>query len=276
MVAMMTDTRYDAMGPINRDKGLAFAPGFSISLVAVAACSARLAVMQEQLPALIITVDGPAGSGKSSVARALAKRLDLQLLDTGAMYRGIAVACLDRGIDPSADESATIELARCMAIRFDWTVDPPRLYVDDQDVAERIRDEDVGSAASKLAVIGEVRNVLVHQQQQIAREQGRVVSEGRDQGSVAFPDAHVKFYLDATPEKRAHRRVGQLAQLGIIADQPRILADIIERDRRDANRANGPLVCPDDAIRADTSELTERQVIDLLEHHVRRRIAEQE
>jgi cytidylate kinase len=229
--------------------------------------------MPQQETPLIVTLDGPAGSGKSSVARALARRLGLAFLDTGAMYRAIAVRCLDTGIDIAADEPGAIAMAQRVSLRFDWSTDPPSLYADGQELSIRIRQPDAASAASQIAVFGPVRQVLVESQRRIGREHPRLVTEGRDQGSVVFPNAQVKFYLDAAPPVRARRRVKQMQQAGIEADEAKILAQIIERDQRDASRADGPLVCPQNAIRVDTSELTEDQVIDLLKHHVEQRMA---
>ena len=220
---------------------------------------------------LIVTLDGPAGGGKSSVSRALAKRLGVSFLDTGAMYRAIAVRCIDEGVDMAADPAGVVELAKRTSLRFDWSTDPPDVYADDRNVTKRIRDTDASTAASRLGVFGPVRHVLVDAQRRIGRERKRLVSEGRDQGSVVFPGAQVKFYLDAVPSVRAARRVRQLAEAGIETDEQTVLAELIERDDRDASRADGPLVCPADAVRVDTSHLTEQEVIDLLERLVRER-----
>ena len=218
---------------------------------------------------VIVTLDGPAGSGKSSVARALARRLGWAFLDTGAMYRAIAVCCRDAGIDLAGAGASA--LARRVSLRFDWSTDPPALYADGRDVTQRIRDADVATAASRVAVLGPVRQVLVDAQRRIGWERRRLVTEGRDQGSVVFPDAQVKFYLDASPQIRAQRRLAQLRQAEVEADEQALLAEIGARDRRDATRTDGPLVCPADAIRVDTSDLTEAQVVDLLERHVRQK-----
>ena len=220
---------------------------------------------------LIVTLDGPAGGGKSSVSRALAKRLGVSFLDTGAMYRAIAVRCVDRGIDMAADPVGVVELAQRTSIRFDWSTDPPDVYADDVNVTSRIRDSDASAGASVLGALGPVRQVLVDAQRRIGRERKRLVSEGRDQGSVVFPGAQVKFYLDAAPAVRAARRARQLAEAGAEVDEQVVLADIIERDDRDASRADGPLVCPTDAVRVDTSDMTEQEVTDLLERLVRDR-----
>lgn len=218
---------------------------------------------------LIVTLDGPAGSGKSTVARLLAKRLKLDFLDTGAMYRGLTAKVLERGIDPIRESYAVVELARHLAMRFDWTTDPPRLYVGSADVTDRLRDADVTEHVSDVAAIGGVRQVMVQAQQAIGREHPRLVSEGRDQGSVVFPDADVKFFLDARPEVRAQRRADQLRQAGRHADYQVIRQQILDRDLKDSTRAEAPLICPPDAQKIDTSDMTLAQVVDLLEQRVR-------
>lgn len=225
---------------------------------------------------LIVTLDGPAGSGKSSTAKRLARRLGVAFLDTGAMYRALAALCIDLGVDVERDSQRVIEVAEGSRFYFDWGEDPPRVHVvyggRDYDVTGRLRDADVTHGASVVAVLGPVRRVMVRQQQEIGREIGRLVSEGRDQGTVVFPDAQVKFYLDARPEIRARRRALELRAAGKEADERQILQEILQRDRRDSTRAEGPLVCPPDAIRIDTSDLSLEEVVDLLERLVRERV----
>lgn len=222
----------------------------------------------------IVTIDGPAGSGKSTVARLLAARLGMDFLDTGAMYRGIAAEALDSGVDP-ADNQAVAAMAEKLNIRFSWHDDPPRLLIDSRDVTHRLRDADVTTAVSDIAGNSDVRRLLVRAQRWIGGLHPNLVTEGRDQGSVVFPDATVKFYLDARPEVRARRRVDQLHAAGREADEQQILASIIYRDQRDTSRSDGPLICPVDAIRIDTSEMTLEQVVQTLEEHVRARLSEQ-
>src|SRR5689334_6266608 len=129
---------------------------------------------------LIITLDGPAGSGKSTIARQLARRLGLEFLDTGAMYRGLTALCLDDGIDPAADPAAVVDLAQRFPIRFDWQADPPRLQIGEHDLTDRLRDPDVTFSVSDVASIGGVRQVMVEAQRQIAAAHPRLVTEGRD------------------------------------------------------------------------------------------------
>jgi len=217
---------------------------------------------------LIITLDGPAGSGKSTVARLLARRLGLEFLDTGAMYRGIAAAALARGIDPRNEGYAVVELARNRSMHFDWSHDPPRLYVGETDVTDRLRDNDVTEHVSDVAALGAVRDVLVKRQQEIGEAHPRLVTEGRDQGSVVFPDAQVKFYLEAEPAVRARRRAEQLRQAGHHADLEQIRRAIVQRDEKDSTRHDGPLICPEDAERIDTSDMQLEEVVNLLERKV--------
>lgn len=224
---------------------------------------------------VIITIDGPAGTGKSTVAHLLAKRLGLEFLDTGAMYRAAALIAIERGIDPCDGP----ELARAVAaadLHFDWKTDPPCIMLDQRDVGGRIRDMDVSGIVSLVAAQGELRQVLVRQQQRIARRHPRLVSEGRDQGSVVFPDADVRFFLQADVKVRATRRVAQMAAAGKSVDPERIERDIAERDRIDATRADSPLVRPDGAVDVDTGHKTAQEVVDEMETVVRRRLPDAE
>ena len=211
----------------------------------------------------IITIDGPAGAGKSTVARQLAERLGLDFLDTGAMYRGVTAAVLDRNADP-ADAEAVAAITRELHLGFNWSTDPPRLKVDGVDETHRLRDGDVTQAVSDVASNRDVRDELVRAQRRIGHEHPNLVTEGRDQGSVVFPHATVKFYLDASAEVRAKRRADQLRAAGRQADEQKILNQIIHRDQRDTKREDGPLMCPDDAIRIDTSGMTLQEVVDTL------------
>ena len=226
-------------------------------------------------PRCIVTIDGPAGSGKSTVARLLAGRLGMDFLDTGAMYRGVAVEALDSGIDP-ADAERVAAMAEQLNLRFSWDRDPPPLKIDGRDVTHRLRDADVTVAVSDIAANPAVRRLLVRAQRWIGKAHPPLVSEGRDQGSVVFPDATVKFYLDARPQVRAERRADQLRQAGKAADEKQILAAIIYRDQRDTSRSDGPLICPPGAVRIDTSDMTLDQVVGALEDRVRARTAGQE
>lgn len=221
----------------------------------------------------IVTIDGPAGTGKSTVAHRLAQRLGLEFLDTGAMYRAAALCALERGMDP-ADGPRVAALVRELDIRFDWRSSPPQLLVNGVGVGERIRTPEVTRAVSAVASNPLVRSEMVVAQRAIAAGHPRLVTEGRDQGSVVFPDADVRIYLDAAPEIRARRRVEQLRAKGIEAQESDVLAQILERDARDSSRRDGPLVCPDGADVVDTSGIDVDEVIDRLESIVRLRARE--
>jgi cytidylate kinase len=220
----------------------------------------------------IITIDGPAGTGKSSVARELARRIGLDFLDTGAMYRAAAAIVIDHAID-RADTDAIVAKVAGADLHFDWTADPPAIMAWDIPLDRRIRDADVTAIVSPIAAIGRLREHMVRKQRIIAHQHPRLVSEGRDQGSVVFPDACVKFYLDADAAVRAKRRADQLRADGRDADEAALLAEILERDRSDSARKDGPLICPDDAVVIDTSRMTRDQVVERLEDEVRVRIA---
>jgi cytidylate kinase len=222
---------------------------------------------------VIITIDGPAGTGKSTVAHLLATRLGLDFLDTGAMYRAAALVALERGIDPG-DGRALAAAVAGLDLHFDWRRDPPRIMVGDRDISRRIRDLDVAEVVSIVAAQAELRDVLVEQQRRIAADHPRLVTEGRDQGSVVFPEAGARFYLDADIEVRADRRARQLIAAGMDVDHEQIVQGIIERDRIDSSRSDGPLIRPQGAVAVDTSELTAEQVVEELERLSRERFPE--
>jgi len=224
-------------------------------------------------PDVIITIDGPAGTGKSTVAHELAGRLGLDFLDTGAMYRASALVAIEQDIDPHDGPALAAAIAE-QRLRFDWTADPPRLHLGDRDVAGRIRDLDVSAIVSIVAALPELRRALVAQQRSIARAHPRLVTEGRDQGSVVFPDAAVRFYLDADVEVRARRRSEQLRAGGTDVDEATIADDLRRRDRLDATRTDGPLIRPGGAVTIDTGERSVAGVVDEMERVVRERLPE--
>ncbi len=213
---------------------------------------------------MIVTIDGPAASGKGTVAKGIAMRLGFAYLDTGAMYRAVALALLRSGIP--CDNIAAVE-----QLLSDIHIDmpPERVLLNGDDVTEAIRAPHVSQGASKVAAVSAVRAFLVPQQRRIG--QGRdMVTEGRDQGTVVFPDAPVKFYVTADVHVRAERRHKELAIRGVVTTVERELAELIERDRRDSERADGPLRQPANARVIDTSHRTVEAVLDEMEGVVRR------
>lgn len=220
---------------------------------------------------IIITIDGPAGTGKSTIARMLAQRLGLDFLDTGAMYRAAAAICIDHSLDPDDTDTLCAKVAEA-DLHFDWKTDPPAMLAWLKPIDSRIRDADVTALVSRIAAIGKLREHMVRKQRLIAHQHPRLVAEGRDQGSIVFPQADVKFYLDAAPEIRAHRRADQLRRQQVNADDAQILREIIRRDSMDATRHDGPLICPDDAVVIDSSLLEIPEVIAAMETVVRERV----
>ena len=208
---------------------------------------------------MIVTIDGPAGAGKSSIARRLAERLGFHFLDTGAMYRAVALAALRRGLT-AKDTDAIAGLARAMAIE----VLDDRVEMDGEDISRLIRTSDVSAAVHLAADNIAVRERLVELQRRIAA--GRdIVTEGRDQGTVAFPQAECKIFLTASPLERARRRFAELAERGESVKHDEVLAQIQERDERDATRPVGALRKAADAQEVVTDGLTLDQVVAELE-----------
>jgi cytidylate kinase len=225
--------------------------------------------------ALIVTIDGPAGTGKSSVGRSLARRLGLEFLDTGAMYRAATALAIDHNLD-LADGPAVARLAAEADPHFDWRDDPPTLLAFQEPYTNRLRDADVSRHVSPVSALPELREVLVRKQRIIGAQHPRLVTEGRDQGTVVFPDADVKFFVHASPRVRAQRRLRQTrgADAPIDAEElARVEQELADRDRADMTRTVGPLVRPDDAIDVDTSDLEFDEVVDRLERLTRRAVA---
>jgi CMP/dCMP kinase len=212
---------------------------------------------------MIITIDGPAGSGKSAAALQLAARLGLPHLDTGAMYRAVALDALEQNLLDLPDAMAN--RARLLALDFDWTKSPAEILLNGRNVEGAIRTPQVTEITWHAADNPWVREELVKRQRHIGetcrKRAGGLVTEGRDQGTIVFPSAEFKFYLDAHPEERARRRIAQLATKGIAADLDEVLQQIIQRDQRDQGRSVGPLVRPANAIVLDTTDLTLAQVV---------------
>lgn len=207
---------------------------------------------------MIITIDGPAGVGKSSVAREVARRLGFHYLDTGAMYRAVTWLALQNGVDP-ADAAGVERLAKEM----EYSTDGDRVLVDGQDVTTKIREPEVTRAVSIVADHPGVREHLVRLQREIASN-GDYVCEGRDQGSVVFPDAELKIFLTASPEERAKRRWLQLLDNGISVSYEQVLKEQVERDQRDASRPVGALRKAPDAIEVVTDGKSFDEVVEEL------------
>ncbi len=216
---------------------------------------------------MIITLDGPAGSGKSTVARKIAARLQIAYLDTGAMYRAVAWKCLQEGVD-LADRDRIIEIARESRISLDCGPTHTRVMLDGQDISEAIRSMETNQATSFIAREPQVRRLLVEQQRRIGTELGSLVSEGRDQGSVVFPDADAKFVLDAAIEKRAERRYHEMCADGIDLTYEQVLENLQVRDGNDQCQW-APLLEPGRAIIIDTSRLQLDEVVEVLLGHVK-------
>jgi len=202
---------------------------------------------------LIIAIDGPSGSGKSTLGRMLARELGLLYIDTGSMYRAVALAVIESTLN-EADDVAVSALAERVDIDLAGDPDSLKVTLDGRDVSDRIRDEDVTHISSIISTIPAVRRALVKRQRELG-ERGAVMN-GRDIGTVVFPFADVKFFLDAQIEERAQRRLAEEREHNPAATYEQTLADITERDRRDTTRADSPLVAAEDAIVVDSSGMS--------------------
>ena len=210
----------------------------------------------------VITVDGPSGSGKGTVCRLLAEKLGWDVLDSGAIYRVLALAALHHQIALD-NEEALVPLAANLDVQFlvDSQTNAGKVILEGEDVSTTIRNEEVGAAASKVAALPRVREALLRRQRAFRTENG-LIADGRDMGTVVFPDAPLKIYLTASADERARRRFVELNERGLDVTLSGLLEDIQARDERDMNRAVAPLVPADDAIELDTSELNAQQAFD--------------
>ncbi|BFU59504.1 MULTISPECIES: (d)CMP kinase [Rodentibacter] len=218
---------------------------------------------------MIITVDGPSGAGKGTLCYALAEKLGYALLDSGAIYRVTALAALKSAVDLS-DELALAELARSLDIQFIPEDGEVKIVLNGEDVSRLIRTQEVADAASKVAVFPQVRAALLQLQQNFAKNDG-LIADGRDMGTVVFPNAQVKLFLDASAEERAKRRYKQLQNNGISGNFAQILAEIQERDFRDRNREVAPLKPAEDALLLDSTTLSIDEVIAQALNYIRQR-----
>ncbi|HEX2269724.1 MAG TPA: (d)CMP kinase [Pyrinomonadaceae bacterium] len=216
---------------------------------------------------MIIAIDGPSGSGKSTLGRMLARALNLLYIDTGSMYRAVALAVIERSLDPYDSESVS-ELAQELDIDLEGDPDSLRVLLERRDVTERIRLEDVTAMSSIVSVIPGVRRAMVARQRELGKR-GAVLN-GRDIGTVVFPDADVKFFLTAAPEERAERRFKEDQLVNSDATLAETLAEMNERDRRDSTRADSPLKVADDAIVVDSSGLSIDAVFERMMTYVHR------
>jgi CMP/dCMP kinase len=219
---------------------------------------------------MIITIDGPSGAGKSTLGRMLARALKLLYLDTGAMYRAVALAVLNSGVS-TKDAAAVAAVAEKAGIKLEGDPDSLQVLLDGRDVSDEIRNEDVTHTSSVISTIPEVRRTLVERQREMGKRGNGVVLEGRDTGTVVFPNADLKFFLTAGPEERAQRRYEEDRLRVRDATYEETLDDINTRDRRDSTRQDSPLAIAQDAIVIDSTELSIEDVFERMLEEVRRR-----
>lgn len=218
---------------------------------------------------MIIAIDGPSGAGKSTLGRMLARELGLLYIDTGSMYRAVALAVIEASMNEDDDTSAGALAAR-VDINLEGDPDSLRVMLDGRDITDRIRSEDVTNTSSVISAIPEVRRAMVQRQRELG-ERGAVLN-GRDIGTVVFPHADVKFFLTASPDKRAQRRFEEDREQDAGASYEETFAEMTERDRRDTTRADSPLLKADDAILIDSSGLAIDEVFAKMMQEVRKKL----
>lgn len=209
---------------------------------------------------IVVAIDGPAGAGKSTIAKAASASLGYIYIDTGALYRAVALACIKQNINTNDNENITKLLSE-IDIRLVFLNGAQRILLNEDDVTDEIRAENVSMAASAVSAIPFVRDFLLELQRSFAKNDN-VIMDGRDIGTVVLPNADVKIFLTASPEKRARRRVLQLEQSGIYAEFDKVLFDIVQRDYNDTHRKTAPLKAADDSITVDTTDMTLEQSVE--------------
>jgi len=219
----------------------------------------------------IITIDGPSGAGKGTISRLVASATGYHLLDSGALYRLTALSSIKAGVDLDS-ESAVAEIAQHLAIEFVVEGDTTKVLLENTDVSSDIREERVGMAASKVAAYMPVREALLQQQRDFRRSPG-LVADGRDMGTVVFPNALLKFFLTATSEERAERRVRQLQKSGVYPDYKKILHDIRARDEKDQCRFSAPLKPAEDAVILDSTSVSIEEVFNTVMEELKKKIS---
>lgn len=219
---------------------------------------------------IVITVDGPSGAGKGTLCHALADKLGFDFLDSGAIYRILALAALKQQID-FEDETALAELGRRLEVKFVPQGNEVQVILDGENVGDQIRTAQAGQNASKIAIYPKVREALLQRQRDFSSEKG-LIADGRDMGTIVFPHAQIKFFLDASAEERTKRRVKQLQEKGFNANFDEILAEIKERDFRDRNRPIAPLVPAKDAVILDSTHLSIEDVIQQALEHITQKL----
>ncbi|ACO04273.1 MAG TPA: (d)CMP kinase [Persephonella sp.] len=218
---------------------------------------------------MIIAIDGPAGSGKSTVAKKLSRILGYTYIDTGAMYRAVAYKVKEEGIDPD-NPDAVVNIMKRINIKLEPSDNGVKVFLDGEDVSSKIRTEEIGKIASKIARHPEVRKILVQKQREMGKKAKNAVIEGRDTGTVIFPDADLKIFMTASPEVRARRRWEELKNKGLDIDYNRILKEVKERDHLDQTRKDSPLRPAKDAIIIDTTNKSIDEVINQILELVRK------
>ena len=218
---------------------------------------------------LVIAIDGTAGTGKSTVGRAAAQAMGYSFLSTGGLYRALAYTVFAKQVN-AADPQAVLATAQSLQFRFERQPDATlKMFVNGEYLGNKLQLDEVAQTASKISTYADSRAVLTDKMREAGKD-GGIIVEGRDIGTVVFPDAEVKIYLDATAEVRADRRVKQLAEQGVQTDYQQILASIKERDLRDSTRAASPLKPAKDAIKIDTSDMNREEVIEAVLKEIKR------